>query len=188
MFPAGRVPPVTRLTLLVVVAGCVVLAGCTAGVPGTDDGPTDDPDTDTPTPSVDCEELDPRDAPERPSNLTRDSAVAFLESHAAATRWNEQYAGEEWVRVDVEASGFVVNRTDSGYVVHVGTRASGLTCDGAYMDPPQYGPGSDYFINGSLLAVNDTGVGVRNASVHQPVSAAEVLRNGTTIERWNETG
>jgi len=178
----------SQAPLLVVAVGCVVLAGCTGGVPGTvtDSTATAGPDTETST-RGECEELEPRDAPTPPTNLASESVVSFLESYAAATHWNEQFAGDEYLRVDIETNGFVVNRTDTGYIVHVGTRVSMLTCDGAYGDPALYGPGSDYFINGSMLAVNDTGVGVRNASVHPPVSVEEIRQHGTTIE-WNRSG
>jgi hypothetical protein len=146
-----------RAPLVIVAVGCAVLAGCTGGIPGTvtDDTPTADSDTETPMRSEGCEQLDPRDTPVPPTNLTSESVVPFLESYAAATHWNERFAGEEYVRVDVETNGFVVNRTDTGYVVHVGTRVSLLTCDGVFGDPALYGPGSDYFINGSMLAVNN---------------------------------
>ncbi|MFB6296582.1 MAG: hypothetical protein ABEH66_07080 [Halobacteriales archaeon] len=145
--------------------------------------------TATPTPWYRgaCHELEPRGVPAAPANLTNESVVPFLEAYANASHWNEQFAGEAYARAEVDTNGFVVTRTETGYIVHVGRQVSTLSCDGVHGDPSRFGHGYDYFINESVLAVTDTGVGVRNASVHPAVSVAEILRNGTVVERWNRT-
>lgn len=182
-----------RRLLPILTVVCVFLAGC-AGIgvsgTGTQSTPTDDPATDAPaqTYSEDCRELVPQGMPERPANLTRQSAVSFAEAYTNFSYWNAELAGQRVRRVDVDTNGFVVTRTDTGYIIHVGRRVSRVGCDGTVADPSLYGAGYDYFINESVFAVNYTGRGVRNVTVHPPTTADEILRNGTTVERRNRTG
>jgi hypothetical protein len=201
-----------RTRVILVVVG-VLLAGCggapRAGTPAEDvqtttngeptptggvSTPTDgtptriDDGQNTASPERPCREQGTLETPTPPANLTNASAVSVAEAHARATTWNEDIAGKEFRNQNVDADGFVINRTESGYIVHVGVRTSWLTCDGVVADPSQYGQGHDYFVNESLLAVNERGPGVGSADEHRPVSVSEVLRNGTVVERWNLSG
>lgn len=170
-----------HLSLPVVAVACVLLVGCLSGVPGAETHRT-------PTPTgEDCRELPPRETPEPPAKLTRQSAISYSNAYTNISHWNDQFAGDEYVRVDIDTTGFVVNQTDTGFIVHVGRQVSTLDCDGTHGDPSQFGFGYDYFINDSLLAVNYTGIGVRNGTVHPRVGVEEILRNGSVVEQWNQT-
>ena len=183
----------SRSILLLIV--CVFLIGCVGnGVSGTasenqqtNSMSSSQSPTVTPWYGEKCRELASRDIPPVPENLTRQSVVSFAESYTNSTYWNEQFAGKQYVRADVDTTGFVVNQTETGYIVHVGRQSSSLNCEGVHSDPTQHGYGYDYFLNESLFAMNYTGTGVKNASVHPPVSADEIIRNGTVIEYLNES-
>jgi hypothetical protein len=190
-----------RIPLVVVLATTVFVAGCTAA-PTSDAStgtlPADSPEPDThtvdagatdtpgPEPRVTtsaCGELGTRAFPDRPGNLTRDSVLRFAKTHTEATTWNERLAGEPIRSASVSTTGVVVNETDTGYVVHVRYNFGTWWCNGAHGDSALHT--RDYFLNESVVAVNDTTHYPRDG--HAVVSARSILRTGTVLERYAGT-
>lgn len=134
----------TRRALPLAVAFCLLLAGCSAGGPTETGSPTTDVDPTQP----DCEtnDYEQRDRPERPANVTEESAIAFAEAYENATVWNDA-APDADNSLYVNADGSVLNRTDTGFVVQVTGGGTYTTCHGedqAVADMYLY---ANYFVN-----------------------------------------
>lgn len=191
---------------LLVIALTVVLAGC-AGVGGvgtespeaaltdtatpipttnTSDQPPHSALNRTPTDALECDPLQSRSLPDRPSNLTQESVIQFTEQYAQASVWNEHFAGEHIQNAGVSTDGFLITQTESGYVIHVTVEFFSEGCNDSYhADSPLYG--YDYFLNESLIAVNTNTMGefFTSPADHRHVPTREILQNGTVKTRWN---
>jgi hypothetical protein len=193
---------VTRTYVLIAVVIGVLLAGCPA-IPSADtvtSEPTDTTiSTDTtaavpsetptaePTAVTDaCRELEPRDLPELPENLTQRTVVRFVEAYYNATHWNSYLVGKERRRASVGVSGYFVNPTETGYVVHLRYSHTSEGCDNAVSDWAR--TRRDFFLNNSILVMNRTQhrtyIPRQN---HSPVPEKVIVDNGTIIGRWNES-
>ncbi|MFC3477478.1 hypothetical protein [Halobacterium litoreum] len=126
------------------VAACLLLAGCSAAAPSTDQ-PTTPTDTTTQEP---CRTIDyePKPLPDPPANLTAERAASFTAAYENATVWNENAPeADHALRVSTEAS--VVNRTDTGFVVHVSGGGSYAACHGEAEAVADMFLHTNYFVN-----------------------------------------
>lgn len=140
----------TRRALPLAVVVCLLLAGCSAGGPTETGSPTTDVDPTTTAASTqpDCESIDyeQRELPDRPDNVTEESAVAFAEAYENATVWNEHAAdADNSLYVNTRAE--IVNRTDTGFVVYVTGGGTYTTCHGEAQAVADMYLHANYFVN-----------------------------------------
>jgi len=187
-----------RGPLMVILVLGVLLAGCAATT--TPETTTTEP-TDT-TRSGEgvatsecctdgCWDPDRRDRPEAPSAFTQQTAVQFVETYRNATLWNEYVPRERVKHAHVSVTGYLLNETATGYLVHI--KESGGT---RYCDVP-HGEvtgtlgitSKDYFVNESMLAVlNDPTYHLpQDVEDHPPVTQKVLNQNWTIVERWNRS-
>lgn len=184
----------TRLVIALVIG--VLLTGFTA-IPPSDTStpkptgtPTVEPRDTTPAEwtvtNATCRELEQRNPPEVPENLTRRRAVQFVEAYLNATVWNRLYPGKERADVFVATvEHFILDNSKGGYVIHTSYISSSTTCDSVAIDGPFHE--TDFFINESMLAVNGTILGNSHRSAeHSHTTAKAIVDNGTILEQWNE--
>jgi len=166
-----------RRVLLICTVVCVVLAGCTgSGGLGTD----------TPnTPTDECREVESRETPDFPTNVTRQTVIEYAEAHAHASLWNQFADGSQSVTIKSGVE-FVLNQTESGYVTHVTTDYGYHLCEGDHGDNVD---NREYFINDSVIAIRQSSnrTYFRSADDHRSISATDVLQNGTVIATKNTT-
>ena len=157
----------SRLALLG-LALLLVLAGCTGGTPVGDspaettiETPTTTA-TETLTPIVTISPtgdspLTPKPLPDRPENLTRDSAVEFAKSYEQAYKWNQELTNNTFNMTISPVRSNVLNTTETGYVVHLEVGFSQtLKSDGDQM----VGSGfytANYFINETTMMRAEAG-------------------------------
>ena len=166
----------SHVLLLIII---ILFAGCTGITPGSDSS-TEETDPEA------CDEVAMGPTPEKPSDLTQQSAIEYVEAHANASVWNQLANGSQSVSIKSVFTS-VLNRTESGYVIHVTTDYGYQLCDGAHGDDVD---NRDYFINDSLIAVrlSSNRTYFTSAEKHRLISATEVLQNGTVITSKNTTG
>ena len=118
-----------RFALHLAVAACLVLAGCSTGVPTTNTTPTLGETTASTETTQSCPEVDfdQRPLPDVPENVTAETAVEFAAAYEKASFWNENAdKADNSLRVSARAS--VVNETDTGFVVHVSGDGGYVAC------------------------------------------------------------
>jgi hypothetical protein len=178
-----------RRVLLICTVVCVVLAGCTgSGGLGTDtpNTPTDGPSSEGNGNGGDeCREVESRETPDFPTNVTRQTVIEYAEAHAHASLWNQLADGSQSVSIK-SVFGFVLNQTESGYVIHVTTDHGYQLCEGVHGDNVD---NRDYFINDSVIAMRQSSnrTYFTSADDHRSISAMDMLQNGTVIATKNTT-
>lgn len=137
-----------RPALHLAVAACLVLAGCSTGVPTTDSTSTPS-ETTTPTETTrSCPEVDydQRTLPDLPQNVTAETAVEFAAAYENATVWNEN-AEKADNSLRASTRGEVVNETDTGFVVYVSGGGSYVACHGEARAVADMRLHVNYFVN-----------------------------------------
>ena len=119
---------------------CLVLAGCSSSAPA--------PETTTATdaPCSTTVEYEQRPVPELPSNVTRETALSFAESHAEALAWNDSIQSAEF-GLSVTSDAAVVNRTPDGFIIHVTGGGTYQGCTDGDVWVADGGLGANYFVN-----------------------------------------
>ncbi len=119
---------------------CLVLAGCSSSTPA--------PGTTTPTdsPCSTTVEYEQRPVPDLPSNVTRETAIAFAESHAEALAWNDSIRSAEF-GLSVTSDTSVVNRTPDGFIIHVTGGVTFQGCTDGSVWVADGGLAANYFVN-----------------------------------------
>jgi len=169
----------SRRSLSIALVACVLLAGCTATGPST--APTESTSVTSATPpettATACppdEDLAREPLPDAPENVTRESVRSFATAYEEATVWNRERADSTLsLGVDVSEA-TVVNRTETGYVVHL---AGGFGVEACLDGSLVAGEGivqTNYFVNETTVI-----------RLESPASRAADPRNGgTVVERW----
>ncbi|WP_327050754.1 hypothetical protein [Halomicrococcus gelatinilyticus] len=157
-----------------VLVACVLLAGCTATSPSTAPTETTSVTSATPTETTSTcppdEDLARRPLPDAPENVTRESVRSFAAAYEEASVWNRERA-DSTLSLGVHVSeATVVNRTGTGYVVHLEGGFSFEEClDGSGVA----GEGivrTNYFVNETTVV-----------RLESPDSRAADPRNGGTV-------
>jgi len=167
-----------RRSLSVALVACVLLAGCAATGPST--APTESTSvtsatpTDTTSTCPPDEDLARRPLPDAPGNVTRESVRSFVTAYEEATVWNRELKNPK-ISLGVHVSeATVVNRTETGYVVHL---AGGFGFEDCLGGSHVAGEGivrTNYFVNETTVV-----------RLESPDSRAADPRNGgTVVERW----
>ncbi|MFC4407457.1 hypothetical protein [Haloarchaeobius iranensis] len=119
---------------------CLVLAGCSSSTPA--------PETTTATdsPCSTTVEYEHRPVPDLPSNVTRETAIAFAERHAEALAWNDSVRSAEF-GLSVTSDTSVVNRTPDGFVIHVTGGVTFRGCTDGSVWVADGGLAANYFVN-----------------------------------------
>jgi hypothetical protein len=168
-----------RRSLSLVLVACVLLAGCTATGPST--APTESTSatsaTPTETTAAACppgEDLAREPLPDAPENVTRESVRSFATAYEEATVWNRERA-DSTLSLGVHVSeATVVNRTETGYVVHLAGGFGFEDClDGSHVA----GEGivrANYFVNETTVIR----LGNPDARTVDP------RNGGAVVERW----
>lgn len=127
-----------RALIALLLAVCVLLAGCaSSGGTATESCPPP-------------KNFSEKPLPEKPTTLTNETAVEFAVAYENATTWNENLDGQK-TDLNVGASGEVLNRTETGYLVHVSGGFSTYSCS---MGQTAVGDGfvsANYFVNNSTV-------------------------------------
>jgi hypothetical protein len=168
-FTGNDVPTVLRRAHLLVLALCLVVAGCAgAGVPA-------EPDSTTTGTTAACvlDVPSERAPPDLPGNLTRDRAAEFVAAYGEAATWNRLVeAGKGSVAVHVDRA-TVIDQTAGGYVVRAEGGGGFADCLDGRRVAGDLVVNTTYFVNGSALVRLPDG----NAS-DSPQA------RGTVVERW----
>lgn len=159
MRPSGRA--------VVVVVVALLLAGCASIAP--DGG---EPDSECPTPTA----YDQQPLPERPATVTEETAAEFAAAHANATAWNEN-AGRAEMALSTNADGDVVNRTETGFVVHVSGGFTYRTCTGGQTAVADGFLRTNYFVNETLVVRLDA---PENRTTNPLTNGGEVIENASS--------
>jgi hypothetical protein len=170
-------------SLSLALVACVLFAGClTTGSPA---GPTetktttDHPPSTTPigTTSEACpsaENVTRKPLPDAPENVTRKSVRSFAAAYEEATVWNRQ-VGYSTVSIGAHVSeATVVNRTETGYVVHLEGGFSFQDCRGGQRVAGDGIVRTNYFVN-ETTAIRLEGPETRTV---------DPRNGGTVVERW----
>jgi len=168
----------SRRSLSIALVACVLLAGCAATGPSTaaPESTSVSSATPTETPST-CppdETLARKPLPDAPENVTRERVRSFATAYEEATVWNRERA-DSTLSLGVHVSeATVVNRAETGYVVHLEGGFSFEEClDGSGVA----GEGivrANYFVNETTVV-----------RLESPASRTADPRNGgTVVERW----
>ena len=157
-----------RAPTALLLALCVLFAGCASS--GVGSGPTGTTTEGCPPPT----NFSTRPLPEKPETLTNETAVAFAVEYEEATTWNDVRKSAE-IDLSVDARGSVVNRTETGYVVHVTGGFSTYSChDGARAV-------GDGFISANYFVNNTTVVRLEYPDNRR----TDPRTNGAVVERWS---
>lgn len=160
------------------LVACLLVAGCSAGGPAaTPTDPTATPATteaDTPSMAEPCptpEPLTVRSLPERPGELTADTARSFVADYEEATVWNDQFHRHHTLVVTVDET-TVLNRTADGYVVRVMGDVAVTDCRDERLVAGDGVIRTSYFLNDSVVLRLAEGDGT-----------ADPRADGTVVER-----
>jgi len=156
-----------RVVVVVAVATLVVLAGCASVTP--DSG---EPDGECPTPTA----YEQKPLPDRPATVTEETAAEFAAAHANATAWNEN-TGRAETALSTNTNGEVVNRTETGFVVHVSGGVTYRTCTRGQTAVADGGLRANYFVNETLVARLDT---------PENETANPLTNGGDVVAKWTE--
>ncbi len=124
-----------------------------------------------------AENLSVRALPQQPSTLTNETAVAFASAYEEAIVWND-HLDNQTLSMGVSVSkATVVDRTASGYVVHVEGGLGFEKClDGGHV-------AGDGFINANYFVNGTTAVRLQ----HPDSVTADPRERGTVVERWERS-
>lgn len=135
--------------LALVVSFGVVLAGCVSA-PSVQP-PKDTPEQSTTTTHPECvttPDFEKQTVPTLPTNITRESAKRFAETHAEALVWNDKYRSAD-AGLGVNGDASIVNETPGGYLIHVSGGMTYYTCTNGQLGVADGGFYANYFINDS---------------------------------------
>ncbi|WP_158059041.1 hypothetical protein [Halorussus halophilus] len=159
----------TRIDLLL-LALCVLLSGCASSGVGTSPRETT---TDGCPPT---KHFSKKSLPEKPAELTNETAVEFAVAYENATTWNEERKNAE-TELNVNAQGSLVNRTKTGYVVHVSGGISTYSCHDGQVAVGDGFVRANYFVNDSTVVKLE----------HPENRTTDPRDGGVVVERWNTT-
>lgn len=146
------------------VLACVLLAGCAGVVPSGTETTTCPPATD----------YESKPLPEKPTAFTADSVAEFAEAYEETMAWNDAVEQAE-TSLSSNGSAEVVNRTETGYVVHVTGGASYRTCTNGATAVADNFFDANYFVNETTVVRLET---PENRTTNPRVN------NGTIVETW----